>query len=102
MLLSLFAQVTPVVVPGKEWLLLAVVALTPVVVTIIDWLATTYAGNIPPWIKPILATALGSALTYLGGLTTGDPLMIAVIGLAVAGIRQVVVHLGRAAGVFAK
>ena len=96
MLIPLASIAVNAVVPGKEWAVAAVVALTPVIIQIIDWAATYYETAIPAWVKPIAASVLGAALTYFGGFTSGDPLVLALVGLAVAGIRQVLVHIGRA------
>lgn len=94
MILALLGQAS--VVPGKEWAVAAIIALTPVIVQIIDWLISQIEVDIPAWVKPTLSTALGSLLAWLGGVVTNDPLLIAAIGLATAGIRQVLVHFGRA------
>ena len=94
MLLAMFAQAS--VVPGKEWAVLAIVALTPVIVQIIDWGFSQIDADIPSWVKPTLSTALGSLLTYLANVAPNDPVVVALVGLATAGIRQVLVHFGRA------
>jgi hypothetical protein len=85
--------------PFQEWLIALVIAVTPVFVTVIDWLFTTFGAKIPSWVKPIVAVGLGAALSFLSTLVVANPLLAVVISLACAGIRQVIVWLGRAAGV---
>lgn len=80
--------------PYQEWILAAIVALTPVVVQILDWIVDQFKATMPSWLKPLLATALGAFATYLAGLTVGDPILAALVGLAAIGIREIVVRLG--------
>jgi hypothetical protein len=85
--------------PVNDWLIALIVAVTPVVLSVIDYLFTLFGAKIPSWLKPILAMALGAAATFLAGLTIANPLIAALVGLAAAGIRQVIVWLGRAANI---
>lgn len=87
--------------PINDWVVAAIVALTPVLMSVIDWLAATYLRAIPAWAKPVIVSGLGAALTVLSGLSVTDPIQLALIGLACAGIRQVVVWFGRA-GLFGR
>ena len=80
-----------------NWIVMAIVALTPVVLMVIDWAFGKFGTIIPSWVKPILVTGLGAVVTLLSGIVTADPLKVALIALACAGIRQIVVWLGRAA-----
>jgi hypothetical protein len=100
MIEALLLQVTPPV-PVNDWLIALIIAVTPVLVMILDWglNAIDAAHLLPSWAKPILATALGAALTYLSGITTDNALVMTAIGLAAVGLRQVIVWLGRAANV---
>lgn len=82
--------------PINEWLIALIVAVTPVVLSGIDWVFTQFGAKIPSWLKPPLAVGLGAAATLLSGLAVANPVLAALVGLAVAGIRQVVVWLGRA------
>jgi len=94
MLLNLFAQAVPV--PVNEWLLALIVAVTPVVVTILAWLTNQFKGKMPPWLKPLLATGLGALAAYLGAVASDNPLLMAVIGLASIGLREIVNQLNKA------
>ncbi len=85
--------------PVSGWIVALIVAVTPVVLSVLDYLFTLFGAKIPSWLKPILAMALGAAATYLSGLSLADPMLAALVGLAVAGLRQVVTWLGRAANV---
>jgi len=82
--------------PFQEWLIALIVAVTPILLSIIDWLFTAFGAKIPSWAKPIAALALGTAASFLSSLVIANPALAALVGLAVAGIRQVVVWLGRA------
>jgi hypothetical protein len=84
--------------PINEWIIAAIVAITPVVVAGLKWLAATYVGKLPAWLKPILAMALGALAAYMSGVVVANPMLAAVIGMAVIGLREIVVQLGRALG----
>lgn len=84
--------------PINEWLVAAIVALTPVIVGILVWVTDSFKSSIPPWVKPLVATGIGSLITLLGTVVTDNPVLIAVIGLATVGLREVVVRLGDALG----
>lgn len=100
MLIALLAQVSPP--PFKDWTAAAIVAVTPVVIGIIAWVMENHGAAIPFWLKPLLASALGSAVAYLGTVVTGDPILIAIIGLATIGLREIIVRLGQATGLMAR
>ena len=101
-MLNLFLQAVPVPAPVNDWLVAAIVALTPVVVMILSWLTDTFKGKMPSWLKPLLATGLGAVLAYLGSVTVDSPLLVAIIGMATVGLREIIVRLGQAFGYFAK
>lgn len=86
--------------PTNDWIVAAIVAITPVVVAALKWLAATYGNKLPSWLKPLLAMGLGALAAYLSGVVVGNPLAMAAIGLAVIGLREIVVQLGRVAGIF--
>lgn len=98
-MINVLALTVPAAV--NEWLIAAIVALTPVVVMILKSVGEQFVDKIPSWIKPIVAMLIGALAAYLSGLTVANPLIGALIGLAVIGFREIVVQLGRAAGVFA-
>ena len=87
------------VVPVSAWVVALVVAVTPVVVMVIDWLLSNFGAQIPALIKPILATALGALGSYLAGVNVADPVIMALIGLASIGVREIIDQLGKVTGV---
>lgn len=103
MFLTLLAEAAPAAAPPvTDWLVALIVAVTPVVVGILSWAMKTYGHLIPSWLKPILATGLGAALAYLSGVVTANPILIAVIGMATIGLREIINQLGQALGLFQK
>ena len=85
-------------VPVSSWLVAAIVALTPIVVMIIDWAFAQFGQDIPSWLKPILATALGALATWLAGVTFANPVYLALAGMATIGLREILDQLGQALG----
>jgi len=70
----------------------AITLLTPVIVPIIVWGAKKILSNIPSMLLPILATALGVAVTQVGVLITGGHYGLiagALLGLGGVGLREV-------------
>ncbi len=88
--------------PVNDWLVSAIVALTPVVVAALVWLTEAFKSKIPSWLKPLLAMGLGALAAYLSGVVVDNVLLQAVIGLATIGLREIVVRLGQAFGYFPK
>jgi hypothetical protein len=88
--------------PINDWLVALIVAVTPIVVAILSWVADRYKDGLPSWSKPIIATVLGSALAYLGSVVSDNPILIAVIGMASIGLREILVRLAQAVGFFPK
>jgi hypothetical protein len=84
--------------PINEWAVAAIVAITPVVVAILVWITDSFKKNIPSWLKPLVASGLGSLVIFLGSVVTDNPVLIAAIGLATVGLREVIVRLGDALG----
>ncbi len=94
MLLSLFAQAAIAPPPFKEWGAALVVAVTPLVLVVLDWLFGQLSASIPVWLKPILVSIFSAGVTYLGGVVTSDILLLALIGLATAGLNELIQKLG--------
>lgn len=102
MLLNLFAQVEPVPVPVKEWLVALIIAVTPVVVSVLAYVVNLFKSKMPSWLKPLLATGLGALAAYLGTVVSDNPLLMAAIGLAAIGLREIVNQLTKALGLTQK
>lgn len=100
MIEMLLAQVVPVPVPMNDWIVGVIIAVTPIIVAVLKWIVTNFKAKLPSWLVPLIAMALGALAAYLGGLTVANPMLAAVIGMAVIGLREIVVELGRALGIF--
>lgn len=88
--------------PTHDWLVAAVVALTPVVVNILVYFVQMYTAQIPAWVKQLVALGGSTLVTYLGSLVVSDPLMVALVGLATLGLHAIINELGKATGLKAK
>ena len=88
--------------PYNDWIVAAIIALTPVFVTVLDWLLGKADSEIPSWVKPLLASGAGSLIAYLATLQSSDPILIAAIGLATIGLREIVNQFGQKVGLFRK
>ncbi len=85
-----------VAAPVKIWVAAAIVALTPLVISILGWVYETYVAALPAYVKAIAATILGGALAYLTALQTQDIVLAAIVGMACIGLRDWISKLGRA------
>ena len=96
MISLLLAQAAPP--PFKDWATAAIVALTPVVVAVLIFFVDQFKSKVPAWVKPLVATGLGALAAYLAGVVPSDPLLVAVIGLATVGLREIIARLTAATG----
>lgn len=89
-----FAQDAPPPIPvPPDWnaeLVAAIVALTPIVVRLIVIIGTFIVPAIPRIAVPFVAFALTSLAAYLTGLTSENPVIGALLGLAAIGLRELV------------
>ena len=96
---TIVAALVGLAVPSTEWIVAAIVALTPVIVNIIVWFAQKYTPTIPAWIKQLVALGLSALATYLGGVVVADPMLAAVIALASLGIHALINEFSKATGI---
>jgi hypothetical protein len=76
-------------------------SLIPLLVPLVIAAAKALVPQVPRWTLPILAPVLGAVAEiagYYAGLTTGNPLLGAILGAAGVGLREIVDQLKRLAG----
>ena len=75
-----------------------ILGLIPLVVPILLWGLKGVVPLIPKFLLPILAPLLGAALEWIGyyaGVTSGNPVLGAVLGAAGVGLREVIDQIKR-------
>ena len=82
--------------PVQDWIVAAIVALTPVGVAILKYGAGVVNKEIPSVLLPIIASAAGALVAYLSGLSLSDPVWLAVVGFATVGLREFIDQLKKA------
>lgn len=79
----------------------AITLLTPVIVPILVWAAKKVISNIPSVLLPIIATALGVAVTQVGAVIAGGHYGLiagALLGLGGVGLREVLDQVKKTIG----
>lgn len=84
--------------PTQDWIIAAIVALTPVVTNILVWVVQKYDVTVPAWIKQFLTLGLSALATYVGGLAVANPVAAALLAFAAVALHAIVNELSKATG----
>jgi hypothetical protein len=88
--------------PYNDWVVAAIVALTPILTNIIVYFVQLYSAKIPAWVKQVITFALSTLVTYIAGLTSTNPEIAALLAFFAVAVHAIINELSKASGLKAK